>query len=112
MLTTRLNKLGPFSRDRKLLFQAVLFLPIIHIALFFLEYYRLHRFTEKLVPLKHMNISRPETEILHQAREIAQLCLLLHSMVSSEHLVCADRYWYGGFCENRVSRAISALVYG
>ena len=74
MLMTSLNKLGQLSPDdRRLLFQAVLLLPIIHIALYFLGYYRLHRFAEKLVPLKRIDTPRAETEILQQAREIARI---------------------------------------
>jgi hypothetical protein len=74
MLMTSLNKLGQFSsHDRRLLFQAVLLLPIIHFALSFLGYYRLQRLMDKLFPLKLSNTPRPETEILHQAREIARI---------------------------------------
>ena len=74
MLITNLNKLGQLSPgDRRLLFQAVLLLPILHIALFFLGYYRLHGIMERLIPLNRMDTRRSEAEVLQQARDTARI---------------------------------------
>ena len=74
MLTTSLNKVRHLSRyERRLLFQSVLFLPVIHFAFFLLGYYRLRAVMEKLVPLKLIERPASETELLQQAREIARI---------------------------------------
>ena len=74
MLMTNLNKLGGLSRkDRILLFQSVLLLPVIHVALVLLGYYRLRGAMEKLIPLKPSDGHVSETEILGRAREIARI---------------------------------------
>ena len=73
-LTNNLNKLKRLSRtERRLLFQAVLFLPLIHLALLFLGYDRLRRAMEKLTPLKPADTPVTVAEILQQAREIARI---------------------------------------
>src|SRR3972149_304496 len=74
MLMTNLNKIGGLSRnDRRLLFQSVLLLPVIHFALLLLGYYRLRGVMEKLIPLKPIYTPLSETEILQRAREIVRI---------------------------------------
>jgi len=74
MLMTNLNKLGGLSRnDRRLLFQSVLLLPVIHFGLLLLGYYRLRGVMEKMIPLKPIDAPVSETEILGRAREIARI---------------------------------------
>jgi hypothetical protein len=59
--------------ERKLLFQAVLLLPLIHLALSLLGYYRLHRALEKLIPLKTIDTPVTEVETLQRARGMARI---------------------------------------
>ena len=74
MLMTNLNKLGQLTPgDRRLLFQAVLLLPVLHFALFLLGYYRLRGVMEKLIPLKSNHTPVSETEILGRGRDIARM---------------------------------------
>jgi len=74
MLMTNLNKIGGLSRkDRRLLFQSVLLLPVIHIALLLLGYYRLRGVMEKWIPLKPIGTPVSETQILQRAHEIARI---------------------------------------
>lgn len=71
-LMSSLNKFGQLSRrNRRLLFNAILLLPIIHINLYFLGYYRLRGIIEILIPLKRIDTNYSEAEILQQARDIA-----------------------------------------
>jgi len=71
---TDLNKVGGLSRkDRRLLLQSVLLLPVIHIALLLLGYHRLRGVMEKLIPLQPIDATISETEILGRAREIARI---------------------------------------
>lgn len=73
-LMSSLNKFVQLSPgNRRLLFQALLLLPIIHIALFFLGYSRLRGIMEKLIPLKRIATQETETEVLHQAWDIARI---------------------------------------
>jgi hypothetical protein len=74
MLMTNLNKVGGLApQDRRLLFQSVLLLPVIHFALLVLGYYRLRGVMEKLIPLKPIDRPVSETEVLQRGREIARI---------------------------------------
>ena len=74
MLMSNLSKIGGLSRnDRRVLFQSVLLLPVIHIALLLLGYYRLRGAMEKLIPLKPSDAPVSEPEILQRAGEIARM---------------------------------------
>ena len=65
----KVRRLSP--SDRGLLFQSVLLLPVIHIALSVLGYARLLRIMERLVTLRHGSGS--EGQSLQRAREIARI---------------------------------------
>src|SRR5687768_13770460 len=74
MLLTNLNKLTQLSgNDRSLLFQSVLLLPVIHLALILFGYYRLRWAMEKLIPLKSSDALVSEAEILGRAREVSRI---------------------------------------
>ena len=74
MLMSSLNKFGQLSPGhRRLLFQAFLLLPIIHVALFIFGYYRLRGIIEKLSPWKRIDLHDPESDRLQRARDIARL---------------------------------------
>ena len=73
-LTDKLNKLRQLSRaERKLLFQSVLLLPLVHMALLFLGYDRLRQLIEKTMPLKTIATPVTETGTLQHARELARI---------------------------------------
>lgn len=74
MRMTNLDKLRQLSpKERGLLFQSVLLLPVVHAGLLFLGFYRLQRVMEWLSPLQSMDMTVPETRILEWAREIARI---------------------------------------
>jgi hypothetical protein len=74
MLMTNLDKLRQLSRQQRgLLFQSVLLLPLIHVALLVLGHYRLRGALEKLFPLQPTSTPGSETEILAQARATARI---------------------------------------
>src|SRR5687767_12643808 len=74
MLMTSLDKVRQLSwRERGLLFQSVMLLPVIHAGLLLLGFYRLRRVMEKLIPLKPIHTPVSETEILQRGREIARI---------------------------------------
>lgn len=71
---TSLNKARQLSQwERRLLFQSVLLLPVIHLALLVLGYSRLQGAMERLLPLKSVDRSPSETENIQQAQEIARI---------------------------------------
>jgi hypothetical protein len=73
MQMSKLNKVGQLPPgDRWLLFQAVLLLPVVHIALLLLGYSRLRRVLEKLAPLRASQESVSEAR-RQSAREIARI---------------------------------------
>lgn len=74
MLMTNLNKVRQLSRkDRRLLLQSVLLLPVIHFALLLLGYHRLRGVMEKLIPLQSIDAPVSEMEIIQRAQEIARI---------------------------------------
>ena len=74
MLMTNLTKIRLLSKnERRLLLKSVLLLPVIHIALLILDYYRLRKVMENLTPLKPIDKSVSEKAILQRAQEIAQI---------------------------------------
>jgi hypothetical protein len=64
---------GLSRSDRRLLFQSVLLLPVIHFGLLLLGYYRLREVMEKLIPLKTIDRSVSETKVLQRARQVARI---------------------------------------
>lgn len=74
MPISQLDKLRKLSlEERELLFQSVLLLPLIHLALLSLGYYRLRRLMERRDPPDLVGASTSEREILHRARETARI---------------------------------------
>lgn len=74
MLVTNLNKVRGLSpKYRRLLFQSVLLLPCIHVALIFLGYIRLRRVMEKLIPSKTIVGPPSDSEGIQRAQEIARI---------------------------------------
>ena len=74
MQMTSLNKIGQLSRrERRLLLQSVLLLPLIHVALLVLGYSRLRGAMERLLPLKSIDISSSEMENRKRAHDIARI---------------------------------------
>lgn len=74
MLTARLNKIRELSRDeRRLLLQAVLLLPLIYYALLLVGYSRLVRLMELWVPIKSINGSVSNHEVLERAQVCARI---------------------------------------
>lgn len=74
MLITNLAKFRQLSRnDRCLLVSSILLLPIVHLALLTLGYFRLKGIIERLTPFQTAGSFGPETKVLHRAREIAHL---------------------------------------
>ena len=59
--------------ERKLLWQSVILLPIIHITLSILGYARLCGLIEKITPLKRSGPQKSESEIIEQARKTARM---------------------------------------
>lgn len=73
MLLSNLNKVRQLpAKDRRWLFQSVLLLPVIHLALLLLGYSRLQGMMEKLAPLRSTKESVSDAS-LQRAREIARL---------------------------------------
>lgn len=73
-LIANLNKVRELSRkERGLLFQSVLLLPVIHAALLLLGFVRLQRLMETLTPLKPLPRTLSEAETLPRAREITRI---------------------------------------
>jgi hypothetical protein len=71
---TNLDKLQRLSgKEQRLLFQSILFLPVIHLALFALGYHRLRRMMERWAPLDLFGAPTSERESLHRARETARI---------------------------------------
>lgn len=74
MRMTNLDKVRQLSRDdRSLLFQAVLLLPAIHVALLLLGYSRLHGMMRKLIPVRAMASPISEVEVLLRAQKISRI---------------------------------------
>lgn len=74
MRMSSLNKVGQLSWwERRLLFQSLLLLPLIHVALLVLGYFYLRGMMEKLLPLKSIDISSSEMENIKRARDIARI---------------------------------------
>ena len=91
MLMSSLNKFRQLTPGhRRLLFQAFLLLPIIHVALFIFGYYRLRGIIEKLSPWKCIDLHDPESDRLQRARDIARLVT-----------IAARRGWYKATCLRR-----------
>jgi hypothetical protein len=91
MLMTNLDKLRHLSREQRgLLFQSVLLLPLIHVALLVLGYYRLRGALEKLFPLELTSTPVDETEILADARATARIVD-----------IAAGHGWYKATCLRR-----------
>ena len=74
MLMSNLNKFRELSRkERGLLFQSVLLLPVIHLALLVLGFARLRWLMERLTPLKPIHRTLSETETLQRAGAMARM---------------------------------------
>ena len=74
MLIANLNKVRELSwRERGLLVESVVLLPLIHVALMLLGFARLQRFMEWLKPLKADRGSIPSTGVLPYARQLARI---------------------------------------
>jgi hypothetical protein len=74
MWMTNLNKIRQLPRkERRRLIQSVLFLPLIHLALLSLGYYRLKGWMERSSPLHDIYSSALESERLQRAREVARI---------------------------------------
>jgi hypothetical protein len=74
MLMTNLDKLGQLSwKDRRLLFQAVLILPVIHWGLNVVEYARLKEGLEKIFSLEASGLPSCKSEILQRASEVVRI---------------------------------------
>lgn len=74
MLRNRLHRLGQLSpRERWWLFQALLLLPLVHLALLLLGYARLRGLVERLLPLKASRMSLSEAELLARALSCARV---------------------------------------
>ena len=74
MLIANLNKVRELSwKERRLLVQSALLLPVVHLALFVLGYARLHRVMERLTPSKPGDRTLSESETLKRAGEITRL---------------------------------------
>jgi Transglutaminase-like superfamily len=72
MLVSNLNKLRQLPKeDRIWLFQATLLLPLIHLALLSVGYYRLRRWMERSSPLQIVDAS--ENEIPQRAEALARI---------------------------------------
>ena len=61
------------AAERGLLLQAILLLPLVHAALFFLGYARLVRAMAWLLPLKRVPDGQSAAEVVQQAQEMARL---------------------------------------
>ena len=73
-LTNNLNKFKRLSQiERQLLLKAALLLPLIHLALQLLGYYRVRRMIEKLIPLKTIVTPVTQAESFQRARAIARI---------------------------------------
>ena len=74
MLTTKLDKFRQLSwDDRRLLFQSALLLPVVHLALLLLGYYRLREAIEKRIRLKPTPWPVSDAESLQRARQISRI---------------------------------------
>ena len=74
MLMSNLNKIKLLSmQDRRLLFQSILLLPLIHLALLLLGYARLRAVMERLAPLRSPEETLSEIASIKRAREIARM---------------------------------------
>lgn len=74
MLMTNLVKLGQVPwRDRMLIFQSVLLLPVLDWGLTLLGYARVRGGLEKISPLQTSHMHCLEPEMLQRAREIARI---------------------------------------
>jgi hypothetical protein len=75
MLINELKKFLHLSiRERQMFVQAVLLLPLIHLSLCLLGYHRLHKITEKLIPIKEVKSSPSEADnTVYQAKEITRI---------------------------------------
>lgn len=73
-VTTNLAKLRGLSPvERSLLGKAAVCLPLIHAGLLLLGYRRTRRVMETLLPLKPVEMTLPDMEVLRRARGIAQM---------------------------------------
>src|SRR5688572_5047360 len=74
MQVNNLNKVRQLPReDRSRLFQSLLFLPLIHLALLSLGYYRLRGMMERFSRLNVRSIAATESEFVQQARKVARI---------------------------------------
>jgi hypothetical protein len=74
MRTSNLNKLRRLSsNDRRLLFESVVLLPLIHAGLSLMGYHRLRARLEKLFPLKTVDPSTSDPTIVQRAWEITRV---------------------------------------
>ena len=94
---SNLGKLRQLSqKERGLLFQSVLLLPVVHAGLLFFGFYRLKRALEWLSPLQSMDTLASEPEILERAHATARIVAIAaeHGMYKATCLRRSLLVWW------------------